>query len=111
MNIPNAEYRSRKRGSVFQKIDVNALDFSKIPNYKKSQKQMDEIIPLLNKNFLTKNLNDDEIMKLAGAMKTQTFLPGELLIKYGDVGQEYFILSDGSVKITIYNKGTNPNDP
>ena len=30
---------------------------------------MDEIIPLLKNNFLTKNLADDEIEKLAGAMK------------------------------------------
>jgi hypothetical protein len=28
-----------------------------------------EIVPLLKKNFLTKNLNDNEIEKLAGAMK------------------------------------------
>jgi CRP-like cAMP-binding protein len=33
------------------------------------------------------------------------------LIKYGDVGQEYFILSKGSVKITVFNKDTDPNDP
>jgi hypothetical protein len=42
-------------------VDLNSLDFSKIPNYKKSKKQMDEIIPLLKNNFLTKNLGDDEI--------------------------------------------------
>jgi len=30
---------------------------------------LDEIIPLLKKNFLTKNLSDEEINKLAGAMK------------------------------------------
>ena len=111
MNIPNAEYRNKKRGSVFQKVDLNSLDFSKIPNFKKSKKQMDEIIPLLKKNFLTKNLEDEEILKLAGAMKPLTFLKKEVLIKYGDFGQEYFILSKGSVKITVYNKGTDPNDP
>jgi CRP-like cAMP-binding protein len=72
---------------------------------------MDEIVPLLKDNFLTKNLNDDEIMKLAGAMKPMTFLPSDILIKYGDVGQEYFILSQGQVQITVYEKGTNPNDP
>lgn len=47
---------------------------------------MDEIIPLLKKNFLTKNLDDEEIIKLAGAMKPNTFLKKELLIKYGDFG-------------------------
>jgi cAMP-dependent protein kinase regulator len=28
MNIPNAEYRNKKRGSVFQKVDLNALELS-----------------------------------------------------------------------------------
>ena len=35
----------------------------------------------------------------------------ELIIKYGDIGKEYFILSKGSVKVTVYNKDTDPNDP
>ena len=35
----------------------------------------------------------------------------ELIIKYGDIGKEYFILSKGSVKVTVYNKDTAPNDP
>jgi hypothetical protein len=47
---------------------------------------LDEILPLLKKNFLTKNLSDEEINKLAGAMKPQKFLKKELIIKYGDQG-------------------------
>jgi hypothetical protein len=86
MNIPNAEYRNKKRGSVFQKVDLDSLDFNQIPVYKKTKKQMEEIVPLLKKNFLTKNLNDEEIQKLAGAMKPLTFLKKETIIKYGDVG-------------------------
>ena len=48
-----------------------------MPIYKKSKKQLEEIIPLLKKNFLTQNLEDDEIIKLAGAMKPQKFLKNE----------------------------------
>ena len=44
-------------------------------------------------------------------MKPQQFLKKELIIKYGDVGQEYFILSKGSVKVIVYQKGTDPNSP
>ena len=57
---------------------------------------------VLKKNFLTRNLNDSEIEKLAGAMKPIKFLKKEIIIKYGDIGSTYFILSNGSVKVTIY---------
>ena len=67
--VPNLEYRQQKRNSVFQKVDIDSIDFSKIPNYKKTKKQLDEILPLMKKSFLTKNLNEEEMTKLAGAMK------------------------------------------
>jgi len=50
---------------------------------------------LLKGNFLTQNLNDNEISKLAGAMRPQNFKQGELIIKYGDVGQTYYVLATG----------------
>ena len=89
-------------------MDIDSIDFSKIPNYKKTKKQLDEILPLMKKSFLTKNLNEEEMTKRAGAMKPQTFLKNELIIKYGDVGKEYFIMSKGSVKVIVYKKGTDP---
>jgi CRP-like cAMP-binding protein len=70
-----------------------------------------EIVPLLKKNFLTKNLNDNEIEKLAGAMKPLKFLKKEIIIKYGDIGSTYYILSKGSVKVTVYQPGTQANSP
>ena len=34
------------------------MDFNQIPNYPKPQEQTDEIIGLLKKSFLTKNLTE-----------------------------------------------------
>jgi hypothetical protein len=34
-----------------------------------------------------------------------------LIIKYGDVGKEYFVLAKGDVKVTVYNKDVKPDDP
>lgn len=72
---------------------------------------MNEIIPLLKNNFLTKNLGDAEISKLAESMKPKIFKKGDLLIKYGDDGKDYFILAKGSVKVFVYKLGTRPDDP
>ena len=35
----------------------------------------------------------------------------EILIKYGDQGKDYFILSKGSVRVILYEPGTKPDDP
>jgi CRP-like cAMP-binding protein len=44
-------------------------------------------------------------------MKVQQYLKKEIIIKYGDVGGSYFILSKGNVKVTVYKKGTPADDP
>ena len=108
--IPNADYRNRKRGSVFQKVDINALDFSKVQTYEKSDDQLAEIYPLVKHNFLTKNLEETEIQKLIDAMKPEYFKKGESILKYGDQGNKYYILASGSVKVIVYQKGTSYND-
>jgi len=66
---------------------------------------------LLKKNFLTQNLSDEEISKLAGAMQPQKYTPGQKIIKYGDEGTTYYILSKGSVKVILYKDGTPASDP
>jgi len=72
---------------------------------------MEEIVHLLRMNFLTKKLNEEEVNKIAGAMQPQTYREGETIIKFGDIGSLYYILSKGDVKVIVYKKGTDPNDP
>ena len=72
---------------------------------------MDEIIPLLQGNFMTKKLPQDLIQRLAGAMQHQTYQAGDVIIRYGDEGTHYFIQSKGTTEAIIYNPGTPANDP
>ena len=34
-----------------------------------------------------------------------------MIIKYGDIGTEYFILDSGVVEVLVYQDGVDPNDP
>ena len=34
-----------------------------------------------------------------------------MIIKYGDIGTEYFILDSGVVEVIVYQDGVDPNDP
>ena len=44
-------------------------------------------------------------------MSKKKFKAGELIIKYGEIGQEYFTLNQGTCKITTYEAGTKPDEP
>ena len=44
-------------------------------------------------------------------MYKKHFTQGTDIIKYGDKGYEYFVLSQGKVKVTVYVPGTNAFDP
>lgn len=33
------------------------------------------------------------------------------IIKYGEMGSEYFVLASGQVRVTVYKPGTDPKDP
>lgn len=39
------------------------------------------------------------------------FKEGENIIRYGDVGSTYYVLAKGNVKVFVYKKDTDPNDP
>jgi len=82
-----------------------------VPLYEKTQAQLEEMMPLLKGNFLIKSLSDDEVKKIAGAMKPESFKKDDTIIRYGDQGKEYYILARGCVKVILYNNGTDPKDP
>ena len=44
-------------------------------------------------------------------MKPVKFLKKEIIIRYGDIGSTYYILSKGNVKVTVYQPGTRANSP
>ena len=67
-------------------------------------------MPLLQKSFLSENLDEEGLNLLAGVMQYETFKKSEPIIKYGDFGDKYYILAKGSVKVVVYEQGTDPND-
>ena len=41
----------------------------------------------------------------------QHFRKGEIITKFGDIGDKYYILASGVVKVKVYEPGSNPFDP
>jgi len=110
-HIPDGKYLNRKRMSVFNKVDISAINEMEIPNHPKTPEQMAELMPLLMSSFLTKNLSPEVVTKVAGATTMETFKIGDEIITYGDDGKAYFILARGRVKVIVYQPKTDPQDP
>ncbi len=66
---------------------------------------------MLKKSFLTQNLNPLDIKVIADAMYKKSYNRGDTIIKYGDMGSEYYILSSGFVEVYVYQPGTKADDP
>ena len=60
---------------------------------------------------MTKDLDPSQHQVLALAMFKKLFKRGEVIIKFGDIGHEYFVLYWGTCKVSVYIPGTNPSDP
>jgi putative ABC transport system ATP-binding protein len=46
-----------------------------------------------------KNLTPNELTHVAEHMSRRQFMPGEVIIREGDVGEELFLISDGEVQV------------
>ena len=81
------------------------------PIYSKNKTDIDAIMALLRNSFLTKNLSTKEIRIIADAMFLKTFKKGDVIIRYGEMGEEYYVLKEGTIDVIVYKEGTKANDP
>ena len=41
----------------------------------------------------------------------QEYTIGEVITRYGDIGDRYYMLAEGTVQVKVYQPGTSPFDP
>lgn len=113
--VPSDAYLLKKRVSVFNKPYEDSVqeivEYFTPPKYEKTREQLERIVTILTKSFLTKHLSQQDMTILALAMTERAYNEGDMIITYGDVGQEYFILDKGAIDIIVYKEGTDPKDP
>jgi signal-transduction protein with cAMP-binding, CBS, and nucleotidyltransferase domain len=66
---------------------------------------------ILRTFYLTATLEEHELEKVAGAMKLEEFKTNDMIIKYGDSGRIFYILTSGTVDVAIYEDDAKPDDP
>ncbi|CDW84420.1 camp-dependent protein kinase regulatory [Stylonychia lemnae] len=110
---PSDQYLQTKRRSVFSRPYETLDEMQEFtpPVHQKSEEQLQKLMEILKTSFLTKNLSLFELKIIADAMYLKKFQRNDLIIRYGDIGQEYFILDSGVVEVLVYQDGVDPNDP
>lgn len=106
------DYLKTKRMSVFHKAfesDKEAMVYVP-PVHPKDEGETERLQKLYSGLFLTKGIDDVQRKTLADAMFPRKFVAGEKIIRFGDMGSEYFVLAKGSVRVTVYKPGTAPFD-
>jgi hypothetical protein len=48
---------------------------------------------------------------LADAMQMSVYNSQEMILRYGDIGDKYFILAEGIVRVKVYEQCANPFSP
>ena len=90
--------RRRRRSVVCSssKVDSNWKPVT-IP---KAEAQLAEILQVISKNILFQSMTGAERKMLANVMSEKRFEAGSVIIKQGDDGDNFYILSSGSIQIT-----------
>jgi len=68
-------------------------------------------LDLLKNIYLTKSLDLKDHIVLADAMQMSVYNSQEMILRYGDIGDKYFILAEGIVRVKVYEQGANPFSP
>lgn len=104
--IPTEKYLMKKRKAVFSNpADVLEQDSNIVPpKYEKSESERVKIRGVLMNNMLTKKLSDEAMNILIGAMQKRMYKKEDVLIQFGDVGKEYFILDSGVLECKVYSE-------
>lgn len=66
---------------------------------------------MLKEIYLTKSLDSKDHATLADAMQMSEYKEGEVITRYGDIGDKYYILAKGVVTVKVYAPGSNPFSP
>jgi len=57
-------------------------------------------IEFLRKVKLLKDLSNEQVSKLSGALQTENFKDGQYIIRQGEAGNKFYLIKEGSVKCT-----------
>jgi len=94
------------RGALYDKQDFSS--FKKV-TYEKSDEIKDLIFGAIKPNVLFEHDTTEEMKMIIDVFKPQSFKEGEVVIRQGDEGDEFFVVESGKLSIRVSVKGKDGN--
>jgi cAMP-dependent protein kinase regulator len=110
-DIPDIE---RKPAALNRRVSVSAESNTRVDaNFtkkviEKSAEECANILKMCKQSILFQHLDDDQLDTIKDAMFPQEFNDGDVVIKQGDDGDNYFLLETGEIEVFVAGKGDEP---
>jgi CRP-like cAMP-binding protein/serine/threonine protein phosphatase PrpC len=105
-----SEERKTRLGMQQKDMQEDALDEKDMGDWKlevvpKTEAEIQRIKAAMNSNFLFQKLSESQSTQIYDAMKRKRVKAGEIIIRQGDPGDEFYVLEIGEYVVTIENNG------
>jgi len=87
--------------NIFDIANILKIDLNTDKDNKEKPLNILRAINKLKKIYLFKNLSDKTLESIAAGMKKQKFKPNEYIIEENTVGEQFFLIIKGRVRITV----------
>jgi len=102
---PPMAYRSARRGAISaEPFDPTQATEERIVTPKDKEAQ-ERIAAAISNNLLIRNLESDQRREVVDAMSERKVAAGEVVIKQGDAGDEFYVVDEGSFDVFVEDKG------
>ena len=93
----------KKRKGVFAQARAVEKE-SDLPKHEKSAEEQSKLRAVMREKILTAKLSDEAVTNLINAMSARYYEAGDVLIKFGDMGDEYFVLGEGQCECAVLDE-------
>ena len=101
-SFPIPPYSPLRRGGFsagsFKNVKKSTRNGQSVP---KDSRSKDSLTRVFNSNLFFSHLNADEREKITNALFQETFQPGDVIMRQGDEGDNFYIIDQGRVKVKI----------
>jgi cAMP-dependent protein kinase regulator len=101
--VPNITQRTRRGGvsaETYSEEDATSYVKKVVP---KDEKTMASLQKAIEKNVLFKHLEENQRKEIFDAMFPVVHNPGEIIIKQGDEGDNFYVIDEGEVEVFVNN--------
>jgi cAMP-dependent protein kinase regulator len=95
----------RRKGFSSKSISTTTMT---IPVHEKTEEETETIKSIIKKVSFLSFLKQEQVTALVNAMFEKRYKPGDIIIKQGDIGNNFYILQEGIVD--IFKKGENDTE-